>query len=130
MRKNVYRSSDMKGSNAIIQKGNVLVMAPLVNGVEVLQLKRRPSIWIIQNINQITTLWITPLKFQVNQLEKQLNKTSLLKYNYFWNITWRSPSLSELTPYWISLGLTHLCSEASIYSYKTKLLQFSTFWFQ
>ena len=28
---------------------------------------------------------------------------------------WRSPSLSELTPYSISLGLTHLGSEASIY---------------
>ena len=29
------------------------------------------------------------------------------------NNNWRPPSLSELTPYWISLGLTHLGMEAS-----------------
>ena len=28
---------------------------------------------------------------------------------------WRSPSLSELTPYWLPLGLNHLGSEGSIY---------------
>ena len=31
--------------------------------------------------------------------------------------TWRPPSQSELTAYQIELGLTHLCSEASIFAF-------------
>ena len=33
---------------------------------------------------------------------------------------WRPPSLSELTPYWIPLGLTHLGSEVSKWIKKYK----------
>ena len=37
------------------------------------------------------------------------------------NIIWRSPNLSELTPYKVSLGLTHLSSETPIYGIKTSV---------
>ena len=41
------------------------------------------------------------------------------KYKKTWDNTptniWRPPSLSELTPYWITLGLTHLGLETSKY---------------
>ena len=40
----------------------------------------------------------------------------------FNRIKWRPPSLSESTPYWISLGLTHLGSEASKYNDKKRLV--------
>ena len=40
----------------------------------------------------------------------------LLDEIFFSMITWRPPSLSELTPMIFNAGLTHLGSEASIYS--------------
>ena len=40
---------------------------------------------------------------------------------------WRPPSLSELTPYLIQLGLTHLGSEASIYIIEYSNLNFFHF---
>ena len=49
-----------------------------------------------------------------DQQKKIKRKKFLSCQNTFLNIIWRPPSLSELTPYKISLGLTHLGSEASI----------------
>ena len=40
---------------------------------------------------------------------------------FFSNPKWRPPSLSELTPYEISLGLTHQGSETSKYNSKFPL---------
>ena len=42
-------------------------------------------------------------------------------------IIWRPSSLSKLTPYWISLGLTHLGSEASICLWKNSS-KFNDIW--
>ena len=43
----------------------------------------------------------------------------LVNFNQNWHTNWRLPSLSELTPYQISFGLTHLDLEASNYDKKS-----------
>ena len=80
------------------------------------------SVWLKEIINQLD---IMEIKMVVTRLifENVPNTFKFVNwYQYFLvfklnRIIWRLPSLSELTTYWISVGLTHLGSEASIYSY-------------
>ena len=71
-------------------------------------------------ISLYTSLSVIPsyaFKLNASNLQLQWDLIILLnklKYN------WRPPSLSKLTPYRISLGLTHLASEAFIFI-KTRL---------
>ena len=49
-------------------------------------------------------------------VQRKINKIQiyiLVSGDSFFMFKWKPPSLNDLTPYFISLGLTHLVSEAS-----------------